>query len=410
MAALSTLLPLLLCAPLTYAQHELASGEDEGYAPKIAEASEEGREAMARFSVPEGFVVELFAAEPHLANPVCFYAADSGDFYVAETFRHHAGVTDIREHMDWLDDDLATRTVEDRRRMFAKHEGEEGYATYATEAERLRLIRDTDGDGLPDTAVVFAEGFNDHAAGIGAGVLSRKGDVYYTCIPDLWLLRDRDGDGVAEEREVLSTGYGVNVALLGHDLHGLRIGPDGRLYFSSGDRGFHVETPSGPIAHSLTGAVLRCNLDGTGLEVWHSGLRNPQELVFDEFGNLFTGDNNSDGGDEARWVNVVEGGESGWRYSYQWITAPDMRGPWSDERIWHPQHAGQPAYVVPPIANLANGPSGLTYYPGTGFGEESAGTFFLCDFRGAPSYSGVLSFKHQPRGAFWELGEVEQFA
>lgn len=380
------------------------------YAPHVEQASEEGRAAIATFRVPAGFEVELYAAEPLLANPVCLYMDHGGDLYVGETFRHHAGVTDIREHMDWLDDDLATRTVEDRRRMFAEHEGEEGYATYATEHERLRLIRDTDGDGFADTAVVFAQGFNDHAAGIGAGVLAHKGDVYYTCIPDLWLLRDRDGDGVAEERELLSTGYGVNVALLGHDLHGLRIGPDGRLYFSSGDRGFHVETENGPIAHSHTGAVLRCNLDGTGLEVWHSGLRNPQELVFDEYGNLFTGDNNSDGGDEARWVNIIEGGESGWRYSYQWISKPDMRGPWSDERLWHPQHAGQAAYIVPPIANLARGPSGLAHYPGTGFGPDLAGHFFLCDFTGGPSSSGVLTFTAEPRGAFWELGDVEEFA
>ena len=107
-----------------------------------------------------------------------------------------------------------------------------------------------------------------------------------------------------------------------------------------------------------TGSVLRCNPDGTELEVFATGLRNPQELAFDEYGNLFTGDNNSDSGDRARWVYLVEGGDSGWRIGYQFIETPISRGPWNEERLWYPSFAGQAAYIVPPIANIADGPSG----------------------------------------------------
>ena len=163
----------------------------------------------------------------------------------------------------------------------------------------------------------------------------------------------------------LHDGYGVHVGFLGHDLHGLRFGPDGRLYFSIGDRGFNVTTFDGKtLAVPDTGSVLRCNPDGTELEVFATGLRNPQELAFDEYGNLFTGDNNSDSGDRARWVYVVEGGDSGWRIGYQFLESPYSRGPWNEERLWYPAFAGQAAYIVPPIANLADGPSGLTYDPG----------------------------------------------
>jgi quinoprotein glucose dehydrogenase len=260
----------------------LARAQDDGapYVFEVQEASDEGRRALEAFRVPEGMRAELFAAEPMLANPVALYVAHDRRVFVAETFRHYEGVTDIRDHMDWLHDDLASRRVADRVAMFRKHEGER-FVDYERASERIRLIKDEDGDGVADTAVVFADGFDDPAAGIGAGVLENHGDVYYTCIPDLWLLRDHDGDGRADERQKLSTGYGVHVALLGHDLHGLRIGPDGKLYFSCGDRAFNVATERGVIVHTASGAVLRCDLDGTNLEVVHGGLRNPQELVFD---------------------------------------------------------------------------------------------------------------------------------
>lgn len=375
----------------------------EGYVPSVHEASSEGAEAMARITAPEGFVVELVAAEPLLANPVAIYPAADGALYVAETFRLHAGVTDIRYHMDWLEDDLACETVEDRVAMYSRHEGDALDAKYGVEHDRLRVLRDTDGDGVYDRSTVFADDFKDYATGIGAGVLEFEGDVYFTCIPDLWRLRDTDGDDVADEREALSSGYGVRVTLLGHDLHGLRVGPDGKLYFSCGDRGFSVETPSGRLHHPDTGAVLRCNLDGSELEVIHTGLRNPQELAFDDHGNLFTGDNNSDGGDQARWVQIVEGADSGWRSSYQWIESPNSRGPWNAEGLWRPHFEGQAAYLLPPIANLGNGPSGLCYYPGTGMPPGYAGYFFLADFRGDAKYSGVHAFSLSPRGASFKL-------
>ncbi len=389
----------------------LQHGGATPHVPEVKSASKEALEAMAGFRVPPGFRVELWAAEPLLANPVAFHVDHQGVGYVAETFRHHAGTPDLRDHMEWLEEELANDTVEERVAMYRRHAGDEFEALYAVEHERVRRVVDTDGDGVADAATVFADAFDDPATGLGAGVLSYRGDVFYTCIPDLWRLRDRDGDGVAEERESLLYGFGVKTAMIGHDLHGLVVGPDGRLYFSSGDRGFHVRTKEDrDIEHTNGGAVLRCELDGTRLEVFHTGLRNPQELAFDAYGNLFTGDNNSDGGDQARWVQVVEGGDSGWRYGYQWIQEPNSRGPWNDEKLWYPHFEGQAAYLVPPIANLGAGPSGLTFDTGTGFPEAYRDHFFLCDFRGDPTISGVRAFDLVPRGAGFELGEVEEFA
>src|SRR5262245_33611486 len=63
------------------------------YSPYVAPPSKEGELAIKRFRVPKGFKVELFAAEPLLANPVAFCIDEQGRFYVAETFRLLSGVT-----------------------------------------------------------------------------------------------------------------------------------------------------------------------------------------------------------------------------------------------------------------------------------------------------------------------------
>ncbi len=376
----------------------------EPYVPKIAPASKEGELARNRIQIPAGWQVHLAAAEPLMANPVAFAFDERGRIFVAETFRQSKGVEDNRSHMSWLLDDLSAQTVSDRLKFFEKHQRER-LAEYAREHDRLRLLEDRDEDGHFEHSTVYADGFSAVEDGTGAGVLAWDGDVFYTCIPKLWRVRDKNGDGVAEERTALQDGYGVRVAFRGHDLHGLVLGPDGRIYFSIGDRGFHIETPDGILALPDQGAVFRCERDGSKLEVFATGLRNPQELAFDNYGRLFTGDNNSDSGDRARWVYVMEGGDTGWRMYYQYLAD---RGPWNREKLWHPPHAGQPAYIVPPLLNFADGPSGLAFDPGVGLPERYRDHFFLADFRGTAGSSGIRSFAMKEKGAGFEMTDAHQ--
>jgi len=398
---------LALLLPVLYGFQHGAQQVSGAY---VAPASDEGRAAIAKMKAPEGFEVKLWAAEPLLANPVAMYVTDKGECYVAETFRIKSGVDDIRDHMNWLDDDVAARTVEDRVEYLRKHWGERFEEVYTKDSERVRWVGDTDGDGRADKSTVFAEGFNAPADGLAAGVLEHRGKVYFTCMPSLWELSDSDGDRIADAKKALSSGYGIRFALIGHDLHGMAIGPDGKLYFSCGDRGLSVPLPDGQrLNNQFSGAVLRCNLDGSELEIFATGLRNPQELVFDELGELWTVDNNSDGGDKARLVHIVEGMDAGWRQSYQWLTEPNLRGPWNDEGLWKPHFEGQAAYIVPPLANICDGPSGLAYNPGTALGGAHPNTFFICDFRGDASYSGVQTFTVKPKGSSFELDKLEKF-
>ena len=374
--------------------------------PVVAAASDEPAKAAAGFGLPAGFAVECFAAEPDVANAIAFSIDERGRVFVCEAFRALKGVGDNtgKEGTAWLEADLAAKTVDDRLAYLQRLLGEKA-RDWVVETDRVRELVDTDGDGRADRSTVFATGFNRLIEGHGAGVLARRGDVFYACIPNLWRMRDTDGDGVADVRDVLHTGYGVRVAFHGHDLHGLTLGPDGMIYFTVGDRGYHVVQKGRTLADPESGAVFRCEPDGSRLEVVHTGLRNPQELAFDDLGNLFTVDNNCDGGDRARLVQIVPGGDTGWRMSVQDL--PD-RGPFMRERIWELPHDGQPAWIVPPLAHIGSGPSGFAAYPGTGLPDHFDGRFFLADFRGAAANSSVRTFRVRPKGASFEATDEEE--
>ncbi|MGB7158131.1 MAG: PVC-type heme-binding CxxCH protein, partial [Tepidisphaeraceae bacterium] len=382
--------------------------------PDVAPAFQAATKALARFKLAPGLSAEIFAAEPQLANPVAMCTDEKGRFWVVETFRFEGGTTpghgvyDIRHRYHLLDDDLASKTVEQRLEITKKwNEGD--LSSLMEWPDRLRLIEDTDGDGKADRSTIYDDSFKDPMDGVASGVLVRGDDVYFANIPFLWKLKDTNGDNKADVREKIHGGFGVRYSLLGHDLHGLRFGPDGKLYMSMGDRGLHVKTKEGKLIDLPDeGSVLRCDPDGSNLEVFATGLRNPQKLVFDDYGNLFTGDNNCDHGDPARWVYIVEGGDTGWRIGYQHIKTPKPTGPWLAEKLTALEGPDNAAYVIPPIAHVAQGPSGCTYYPGTGLPERYRGHFFLTDFQAGPR-SSVHSFAMKPKGASFELVDLHDF-
>ncbi|MEZ4215779.1 MAG: HEAT repeat domain-containing protein [Myxococcota bacterium] len=361
---------------------------------------------------PEGFEVEVLR-ELGTTTAVGLDVAPDGDVFVAVSNRlggpEARGVSDNRSKPYWLLDDLAARTVDDRRAYIEKwaSQGGDPLSWYTSDADAVVRLRDTDGDGsLDEQREVFA--VRDVVSGIGSSVLVDGDALWYTAIPDLFRLVDADGDGELEESEVVAHGFGVTTSLAGHDLHGLAWGPDGRIYFSVGDRGYDVATREGrhlrpPIVVSR-GAVFRILPDGSDLEVFATGLRNPQDLVFDDLGELFTGDNNGDGVDEARLVHVVEGGDSGWSMPVQTMAGDYFHGPWEAERLWETRHAGQPAWILPPIGYVGRGPSGVAIDPGLGgLPDRLRGHVLICDYQYAAPRSGVRAYEVEPDGAGFRL-------
>jgi quinoprotein glucose dehydrogenase len=377
--------------------------------PKLAPASDDWKSAMQRFQIPANFKVDLFAAEPLLGNPVAFTMDEQGRAFVSETYRYRTSTLDIRHYMFMLEDDLACRTTDDRIASTKKNFPSD-WQKLEVETEVVRLVEDRDKDGKADFSAPYASGMNTILDGINSGVIAREGQVWCTNMPNLWHFSGMTKDGVAEKRESLSFGYGVRFSFTGHDMHGLIFGPDGRLYFSFGDRGAYVKTKEGrTLAFSDEGAVFRCEPDGTKMEMVMHGLRNPQELAFDNHGNLFTGDNDSDQGDRERWVYVVDGADAGWRVGWQHHPIGKELNPWLAEKMWEPRNPSQPAAILPPIANVPDGPSGLAFYPGTGLPAKYEGTFFLCGFKGSSARSAVSSWKVKPNGASFDLVDQEVF-
>ncbi len=271
-------------------------------------------------------------------------------------------------------------------------------------SERIHRLTDTGGDGLADRIDLFADGFQTEVTGIAAGVLWHEGEVYATIAPDVWRLRDTDGDGTADLREIIATGFGLHIAYAGHDMHGLTVGPDGRIYWSIGDKGISATSQEGVRYHYPNqGGVMRCDPDGSNFEVFAHGLRNVQELAFDEYGNLFGVDNDADQpGEKERFVYIVQDMDAAWRCNYQYRGSG--YNPWTAEKLWEPSQPGQPAYFLPPISLYEDGPAGFVYNPGTALSPEWRRWFFMTE---APR-GNQWAFQVLPDGASFEMVNSRQ--
>ncbi len=374
-------------------------------------------EVISAVVVPDDFQVQVFAREPFVMDPTAIDIDEQGRVFITETHRFDRGVPDNRRNLHWVADDLRNETVEDRMAMYEKHAAVTPIADFKKYAEKVRVIEDTDADGRADKYSVFADGFNDPLDGTAAGIMAFEGNVYFACIPHVWLLKDTDGDDVADERQSLQGGFGVNVSLSGHDLNGFAFGPDGRIYFTVGDRGYNFTTKEGvsyKAPHS--GAIFRMEVDGSNVELVHRGLRNPKEISFDQYGAAFSVDNNADMGDKARVVYMVEGATSGWtrgnqnlKNFRQFIDVEDRHSPpWMLESQWDRTGPFRPRFYLPPSGHVSNGPSGLAYNPGVGLPERYDNQFFICDYRGARS--SLIAFEMVPDGGGFQLASNETFS
>jgi len=392
-------------------------------------ADDFGEEKTEAITLADGFQLKLWAPGPLLSNAVAISFDNHGIAYISETSRRKSSDIDIRAHRDWIIEELALENLEDtealhRRKLdpslseentwqedFNK-DGIHDYNDLMVQSEYVRRVWDSDGDGRADQSKLFADGFNGMLTGVAAGVLNHDGDVYVTAAPDLWKVTDTNGDDVADTKESLSYGYGIHIAYAGHDMSGLTIGPDGKIYWSIGDMGVNTKSKEGKhFKYPNQGAVMRCNTDGSDMEVFAHGLRNPQEIAFNAYGDLISVDNDGDhAGERERFVHILEGSDTGWRINWQYgkYNEPnESYKVWMDEKLYLPHFEGQAAYLLPAIDLAPDGPAGLAYNPGTALGPKWNDYFFASYFKGSAAKSKTQAFKLKPKGASYEIDNTE---
>ncbi len=391
--------------------------------PAVTSSPKLDKEAdhIKSLTLPMGTQALVWVQGEDAANPVAIAVDGRNRLYAAETMRFRVGgVLDAREHLWLYKDDLKLTTTAERAAMFEKYASKYKPGFFTAHAERVMMFEDTKGAGVADKAQVFAGGFNDPLDGTASGIVAgADGTIYFACIPKIYALSDSTGSGVADKRAVVSEGYGVRVSISGHDLHGLVWGPDGKLYWSMGDRGYNVTGKEGQhFADPVGGGVFRANPDGSELELIYTGLRNPEELAFNEFGDLFTVDNNADFGDKSRVNYIMEGGTTGWSHGWSMLSissfakAAGLDGvqpdAWMVEDLWKTRFPEQPAYILPPAGYCTAGPCGLAYMPATGWPADWQGRFLVCDYRSGND-SGIWWFTVKQDGAGYTVPKVEKF-
>ncbi|WP_437191778.1 PVC-type heme-binding CxxCH protein [Planctomicrobium sp. SH527] len=208
-------------------------------------------EAVRKMTVPEGFSVELVAAEPDVMNPVAMAIDEKGRYWVTESFE------------------------------YPRHEPGPG-------RDRVKILEDTDGDGKVDKVTVFAEGLN-----IPSGIAVGNGGVWVVNAPDLLFLQDTDGDGKADKSEVIVTGFGRTDT---HELpNSLTWGPDGWLYGLNGvynycKLSYPKSNPNyreGQKSFDFTCALYRIHPRTKEFQIFAEGTSNPWGLAFNEEGEFF---------------------------------------------------------------------------------------------------------------------------
>jgi putative membrane-bound dehydrogenase-like protein len=205
-------------------------------------------EAVKRMTVPEGFRVTVFAAEPDLVQPIAMTTDDRGRLWVIESLTYPT----------WQTNNLPGQ-------------------------DRVVIFEDKDGDGRSDSRRVFLDK-GRNLTGIEIGF----GGVWLCSAPELIFVPERNGDDQPDgPSEVALDGWSLEAK---HNIvNGLAWGPDGWLY---GCHGILSDSKIGrPGTPPNERVVLNCGIwryhpTKKFVEAVAHGMTNPWGIAFDDYGQL----------------------------------------------------------------------------------------------------------------------------
>ncbi|PPD46151.1 MAG: sorbosone dehydrogenase [Methylocystis sp.] len=194
----------------------------------------------------------------------------------------------------------------------------------------------------------------------------------------------------------------------GHSTRVCRVGPDGKLYVSLGQP--HNVAPRDKLAlyeKTGIGGIVRMNRDGSGREVFATGLRNSVGMDFDDRGRLWFTDNQVDSmGEDIPPGEINRADGPGLNFGFPWYGGGHVR---THEYAKETPPAG---VVFPEAEEAAHAADlGMTFYRGTMFPQEYRGGIFSAQHgswdRSGPVGARVMFTRLGPNG---EGGVTTPFA
>ena len=240
----------------------LTACRKEASGPKTFDSPVAATDAVSTFEVEPGFKIELIAAEPLIADPVAMEIDENGAMYVVENH---------------------------------------GYPLDKKRSSKVKLLRDTDGDGVMDHSTVFADTLM-----MPTGVMRWKKGILVTDAPDVLYMEDTNNDDKADIIRTMLTGFAlsnpqhnVNTPIYGLDnwiyiAHERTVGSE--VYREAfGDAGGEIFFPDKPdgvrLPVNANGRNVRMRPDTYELEMLASTTQYGH--TFDEWGNYFLVNNSN---------------------------------------------------------------------------------------------------------------------